>query len=178
MPNPSLERTREVFWFTLGAYALLTEEPSRSQLAGYDVAIANNHLKVVSSSDTSPPEQTGYKIGFRGALDSGAAKEVVERAFRQMILTTYATTTEFAKHKILQDVLAKEDWYSFARHYRNAIAHNGRWNITSTKGLPTTWRNITIEASFHSKPIDGFLGWFDGLQLCAVMINFVSQLEQ
>jgi hypothetical protein len=174
----SLYRTRDVFWFTLGAYALLTEEPSRSQLAGYDVSIANNHLQVVSSSDTSPPGQTGYKIGFRGAIDSGAAKEVVERAFRQMILTSYATTTEFVKHRHLQDALSREDWYPFARHYRNAIAHNGRWNIAAPKGLPTTWRNLTIEASFHNRSIDGFLGWFDGLQLCAVMIIFVSQFEQ
>jgi hypothetical protein len=37
-----LKSARDSFWFSLGAYALLTEEPSRSEISVYDIKVYEN----------------------------------------------------------------------------------------------------------------------------------------
>jgi hypothetical protein len=173
-----LNGTRDAFWFSLGAYALLTEEPSRSQLAAFSIQISELNTIYVSQGTASPSKGKGttYTIGFNAGLDRRSAQSVVEHSFRQMLLQSFETTKEYAKESGLK--LSGESWYEFARHYRNAVAHNGKWDIRAVngtvKGLPLTWKNKTVVASLHGTPIDGYLNWYEGLQLCAQMINFVS----
>jgi hypothetical protein len=167
-----LTGTRDAFWFSLGAYALLTEEPSRSQLATYNIQVSDLSTISVSQGGTPSTSGTSYTIGFNAGLDHSSAQRVVEYSFRQMLLQSFETTKEYAKFNSLK--LSGEPWYEFARHYRNAIAHDGKWDIRSDKGLPLIWRNKKVEIGMHGTAIDGYLNWFEGLQICAQMINFVS----
>ena len=167
-----LSGTRDAFWFSLGAYALLTEEPSRSQLASFNIQISELNTITVSQGAMPSSRGTTYRIGFNAGLDHESAKRVVEHSFRQMLLQSFETTKEYARASGLS--LFGEPWYEFARHYRNAVAHDGRWDIRNVTGLPLTWRNKTIVAALNGTRIDGYLNWFEGLQLCAQMINFVS----
>ena len=168
-----LSSAGDAFWFSLGAYALLTEEPSRSQLASFNIQISDLNTITVSQGVVPSSRGTTYRIGFNAGLDHSSARQVVEHSFRQMLLQSFEITKEYAKAGGLS--LSTAPWYKFARHYRNAVAHNGKWDIRNAGGLPFTWRNKTVSADLNGAPIDGYLNWFEGMQLCAQMINFVSQ---
>jgi hypothetical protein len=173
----ALQRTREAFWFTLGAYALLTADATRTQLSNYEISISNEQLSVAQRGEGKRHGDSGYTVAFGAALASGAAKSIVEQAFRQMILTTYELTIGFAKRHKLQSLITSEQWYGVARHYRNALAHSGRWHFTDNRGLPALWRSKVVDQTLRGQPVDGYLGWYDGLQMCAEMINFISKIE-
>jgi hypothetical protein len=98
---------------------------------------------------------------------------VVEKSFRQMIIDSNFVVQSYIRDNKID--ASNEPMVQFSRHYRNAIAHNGHWNFYSDKGLPITWRNRTIAMEMNKKPIDGFISWFEGLQLCAQINLFISQ---
>ena len=167
-----LKNSRDAFWFSLGAYALLTKEPAASQVAGYDISVTNTDV-LVGPRDAQDSYQLGmsYRIGFNSSLPREAALSVVQSTFLAMISDSYEACKAAAPAEI-----KNQDWYHFARHLRNAISHNGRWHFQNNAGLPATWRRMTIDQSMHGKEIGGFIGWFDGLQLGATMQLFVSGL--
>lgn len=167
-----LHGARDAFWFSSGAYALLTVEPSRSQLATFEIKVSESGALSVTKGTEPSKRETGYLIGFNAGLDQASARQVVEHSFRQMVLQSFEPTKDYAASNGLS--LVGEPWYEFARHYRNAVAHNGAWDIRSSRGLPLTWKNKTLVASMHGTPIDGYLNWYAGLQLCAQLINVVS----
>ncbi len=167
-----LKSSRDSFWFSLGAYALLTKEPAASQVAGYDISVTNNDL-LVRSRDAQVSNGTGmsYRIGFNSSLPENAALAVVQSTFYAMLSDSYEACKAAGPAK-----LRGQEWYHFARHVRNAISHNGRWHFKNGAGLPATWRRMTIDQSMQGHEIGGFIGWFDGLQLGATMQLFVSGL--
>ena len=165
---------RDAFWFSLGAYALLTQEPSRSQLSLFTIQVSElDTIAVGTGSLPLPSRGTSYTIGFNSALDTASARRVVEHTFRQMILQSFEVTKAYASSS--DPGVITEPWFQFARQYRNAVAHSGRWDIRSRNGLPLVWRRKTVSFELHGSSIDGYLTWYEGLQLCAQMINFVSQ---
>lgn len=167
-----LHAARDTFWFGAGAYALLTEEPSRSQLAALTIQISELSTIVVSQGPRPESLGTTYTVGFNAGLDTASAHRVVEYSFRQMLLQSFETTKEYVQTNGLE--VSGEPWYEFARHYRNAIAHDGKWDIRGGTNMPLTWKNKVVTTSLHGASIDGYINWYEGLQLCAQMINFVS----
>ena len=167
-----LEAAREGFWFSSGAYGLLTVEPSRSQLATLQIQILEVGTVSVTEAGSQPTRGTGYQIGFNAGLSESSARQVVEYSFRQMILQSFEITKEYVSSNGLS--VAGEHWYEFARHYRNAVAHDGHWEIRGDSGLPLTWKNKTLDVGMNGSSVDGYLSWYEGLQLCAQLINFVS----
>jgi hypothetical protein len=167
-----LKSARDSFWFSLGAYALLTREPAASQVAGYDISVTNSDL-LVGPRDAQDSGHLGmsYRIGFNSSLPNTAALAVVQSTFYAMLSDSYEACKAAAPVGIKD-----QDWYHFSRHLRNAISHNGRWHFQNNASLPATWRRMTVESSMHGHEIDGFIGWFDGLQLGATMQLFVSGL--
>lgn len=164
-----LNALRQSFCFSLGAYALLTQEPARSQVSGYDVCVTNNTLAVVSTGASHTADSNmSYRIAFNSSLPEDAALSVVRSSFYAMLSGSFEAVKGW--HQVKQ-----QDWYQFARHLRNAISHDGRFHFTNGSGLPVTWRNLLIEQTMQGAPIENFLGWFDGLQLNSVMNLFVSQ---
>ena len=167
-----LKRARDSFWFSLGAYALLTKEPARSEIINYRVSINNQEL-LVESKDSSLVQSVGtsYRIEFNSSISEESALAVVQRTFYAMLSDSYDAAKTASETQ-----LKSQDWYHLARHLRNAIAHNGRWHFLNSAGLPCIWRHLSIESSMQGQPIDGFIGWYDGLQLGAVMQSFVNGL--
>src|SRR5690606_23114859 len=167
-----LKSSRDSFWFSLGAYALLTKEPAASLVAGYDISVTNNDLLVgPRDAQDLPRRGMSYRIGFNSSLSKNSALAVVQSTFYAMLSDSYEAC------KAADPIRVKDqDWYHFARHLRNAISHNGRWHFQNSAGLPATWRRMTVDQSMHGTEITGFIGWFDGLQLGATMQLFVSGL--
>ncbi|MDW7772957.1 MAG: hypothetical protein SCH71_08710 [Desulfobulbaceae bacterium] len=168
-----LKVARDGFWFSLGAYALLTKEPVKSELRKYDIRVYENGDIVVSEGDVNERPGTNYTIGFNGGLSGSAARGVVDNSFKQMIIDSNHAIHAYAKSNKID--VSESSAIQFIRHYRNAIAHNGRWDLRSPKGLPLTWRNRTLTIDMNDQSIDGFLTWFEGLQLCAQLNIFVSE---
>ena len=166
-----LKRTRDSFWFSLGAYALLTKEPAKSQVAGYSIVVTNNDLTVEPKGATTQHGGISYRIEFNSSITQDSALSVVQQTFYSMLTDSYEATKSAAP-----ELHKTQDWYHFARHLRNAISHNGRWHFQNSVGLPTQWRHLAIDSSMHGQPVEGFIGWYDGLQLGAVMQLFVNGL--
>lgn len=164
---------RDGFWFSLGAYALLTKEPVKSELIRYDIKIYEDGDLAVSEDDVNQRRGTNYTIGFNSGLSDNAARSVVDNSFKQMIIDSNHVVRAYAKANNLD--VSELPAIQFIRHYRNAIGHNGRWRIDSPKGFPLTWRNRTITFDMNGQSIDGFLTWFEGLQLCAGLNILVSE---
>lgn len=150
-----LKSARDTFFFSLGAYALLTQEPSRSELPKYKIKVNDQGFVDITIKDQEHFSLgTTYKFGFNEGLDTKSAGRVVEYSFRQMILESYEAVDDFAKANGKN--LEQEIWYWFSRHYRNGVGHNGRWDIRHPQHMPVEWRNKKIEAHMHNQPIDGF----------------------
>ncbi|WP_143507352.1 hypothetical protein [Pseudomonas sediminis] len=168
-----LKAARDGFWFSLGAYALLTKEPAKSELSRYNINIYEDGEIVVSEDKLNERRGTNYTIGFNGALSNSAARGVVDNSFKQMIIDSNHAIRAYAKFNKID--ISESSSIQFIRHYRNAIAHNGLWDLRSPKGLPLTWRNRTLTIEMNNQPIEGFLTWFEGLQLCAQLNIFVTE---
>lgn len=172
----SLKKARDAFWFSLGGYALLTQEPARSIVSSYEIDVLNDNINVRAKGVKDEDRRgTRYTIGFGAALDISSVKGVLERTMRFMLVESFEVTLKYAKHNHLMDDLRSREWYEFSRHLRNAYAHGGRWDLLKRQRLPATWRRLTIDVSMHDQPVvDGFIGWFDALQLGSSMSLFVA----
>lgn len=168
-----LKKARDSFWFSLGAYALLTKEPAMSEISKYDISIYEGGEINVSEIGSEEPFRTGYTIGFNAGLGDLAARYVVDNSFRQMIIDSNHAVRAYVKLNSADVVDLPE--VKFIRHYRNAIAHNGQWNFDSAKDLPLTWRNRTLTMDMNHQSIEGYLNWFEGLQLCSQLNIFITQ---
>lgn len=169
---------RDAFWFSLGAYALATNEPTKNYLNKQRIKIYDYSSDIhVFAENTEPPSSTmAYEIGFAGTMANGSAKSFVRQTFLYMIQETFESAQKYAKATNQESAYKKEEWHAFARHLRNAIAHNGTWNITGNPtDLPTTFRNKTIDISMNHSELGDFIGWFYGAQLCASISLWVSQ---
>jgi len=168
-----LKIARDGFLFSLGAYALLTKEPASSELSRYGIKVCEDGNIVVSENEQSHHRGTSYTICFNDGLSESAAKSVVDASFKKMIIDSNHV---IQKHKKENNInISEPTAFRFIRHYRNAIAHNGRWSLHSAKDLPITWRNRTLTFDMNNQSIDGFLTWFEGLQLCAQLILYLDQ---
>lgn len=164
-----LNTLRQSFCFSLGAYALLTQEPASSQLAAYEVAVTNNTLTVLGKGSAHTPDSNmSYRIAFNSSLPASAALAVVRSSFNAMLSGSFEAVKHWPHAR-------EQEWFHFSRHIRNAAAHNGRFRFDNSSGLPASWRNMTIEESMEDASLEEFLGWFNGLQLNAVMNLFVDQ---
>ena len=169
---------RSAFVFSLGAYALATKSPTKEYLSQYKVKLSDDKILVLNEADLleqSEQSWLSYEIAFNGALDDGSARLFINQNFLYMILETFEAAKKYAESENLWGDFKNQDFYSFSRHLRNAIGHNGVWTINSSvKDLPTTFRNKTIDLSLNGKSIDGFIDWVYGLQLCAAISVWVS----
>ena len=167
-----LKAARDGFWFSLGAYALSTKEPAKYELSRYGIKIYEDGNIIVSENEPSHPRGNNYTIGFNDGLSESAAKGVVDASFKRMIIDSNHTIRKFAKENNVD--LSESTAFQFIRHYRNAIAHDARWDLRSPKNLPIAWRNRILTFDMNNQPIDGFITWFEGLQLCAQLNLLVS----
>lgn len=164
----TLNGLRQSFCFSLGAYALLTQEPASSQVAGYEVCVTNNTLTVLGKGASHAPDSNmSYRIAFNSTLPEAAALAVVRSSFNTMLSGSFEAIKHWPQAK-------EQEWYHFARHVRNAASHNGRFHFSNNSGLPARWRNMVIDNSMQGESLEAFLGWFNGLQLNAIMNLFVD----
>lgn len=171
-----LKFVRDSFWFSVGAYGLATEEPTSSFIKQHRFKVSGNNIFVLAEGEEAPSNWLSYEIGFSGALDSGSAEMFVRQTFLYMILETFEAAKKYANFCGAFDDFKKQDWYSFTRHLRNAIGHNGVWNIRGNPDdLPTTFRNKTIDVNLNGQELGCFIDWVYGLQLCASISFWVSQ---
>lgn len=75
----------------------------------------------------------------------------------------------------------REKIFKFTKHLRNGAAHNNKFNFDkkAISELPITWRNKTIEKSFHlKKEVFGeFLGYADLILLVSDFSNIIKSYE-
>jgi len=160
-----LKQSRDSFIFSLGAYALLTKEPAASLISEYSISATNIDLSVnAAHEDFKPAQGVSYRFEFGRSIPQSAAMAVVQNSFYSMLSDSFEACKAASPEKIKD-----EEWYSLARHLRNAISHNGRWHFLSPNGFPVGWRSLKVDYAMQGKSIDGFVGWYDGLQLNAVM---------
>lgn len=108
----------------------------------YDIKVYEDGDIVVSEDDFNQRHGTNYTIGFNSALSDSAAKGVIGNFFKQMIIDSNHVIRAYAQASDFD--VSKSPESQFVRHYRNAIAHNGRWDLHSLKDFPLTWRNQTV----------------------------------
>lgn len=169
----ALKAARDGFSFSLGAYALLTKEPVRAKLRGYEIKVYEDGDFVVSEDSLAGRRGSSYTIGFNSALSRSAARGVVDNSLMRMIIDSNHAIRAYAKANNLD--VSQCSAVQFIRLYRNAIAHNGRWDLRCPEDLPLTWRNRTVTIAMNNQSIEGFLTWFEGLQLCAQLNILVSE---
>lgn len=164
-----LQEVRDIFTSSLGAYALLTEEPSKSQLSEFNIKFDDGGRLTVSRDAIPATPGISYNIGFNYGMDVDSAKAVVEHTFRYMVLQSFEITKKYAP-------LTSKDqpWYNFAFNYRNAISHDGHWKLTNKTMVPATWRRYTVDLHLDGQSIDDYFSWYHGMQLCGEMALFVE----
>jgi len=171
-----LMKLREIFDLSVGAYALLTEEPARSELSKYTVRY--NDLGAFQATKTDPMP-VGWaltcQIQFRDTDYSQAAQALVERSKRQAIIESFALIREHSRNTPAWTEMSQEPWFHFTMFYRNAVAHNGRWQFSARDKarLPITFMNIRLDESMDGESIDGILNLWKARQLLAKMERFV-----
>ncbi len=170
-----IDYVRNAFWFSLGAYALATQSPTKDYLEQFRVNLSGDNIHVLKESEQANDHWLSYEVAFNHSLDDGSAKLFVNQTFQYMILETFEAAKKYAEINALLKDFQNQDFYSFSRHLRNAIGHNGVWTINlNVKDLPATFRNKTIDLSLNGSSIDGFVDWVYGLQLCAAISVWVS----
>jgi hypothetical protein len=170
-----LKFVRDSFWFSLGAYGLATKEPTSSFINQHRLIVFGDKIHVLVEGEKAPKGWLSYEVGFSAALDDGSAEAFVRQTFLYMILETFESAKKYAGHSGKVEDFKRQDWYPFARHLRNAIGHNGVWDIRGNPDdLPTKFRNKTIDKSLNGKKLNGFCDWVYGLQLCASIRSWVG----
>lgn len=171
-----LMRLRDIFDLSVGAYALLTEEPARSELSKYTVRYNDAGDFQATKTDPVP---TGWaltcQVQFHDVDYRNAAQALVERSKRQAVIESFDLIRGYAEDTPAWEEMKHEPLFYFTMFYRNAVAHNGRWKFSKRdkEKLPITFMNITIDESMEGKPIDGFLNLWKARQLLAKMERFV-----
>jgi hypothetical protein len=170
-----LLKLREIFDVSVGAYALLTEEPARSELSKYTVRYNDAGNFQATKTEPRPPGWAlTFEVRFRDTDYREAAQALVERAQRQTIIESLDLVRGYAKGTTAWDELDQELLFQFALLYRNAVAHNGQWDLSKHREkLPLTFMNLTIDASMEGRSINGFLNLWKARQLLAKMELFV-----
>ncbi len=177
-----LESVRKGVWFSLGAYAVLSEPESAQSLLNYSIDVSNEKLevKIRSENHTFPEQKMSQEISFEKVLENNSARKIVDIAIMHMISKSFDAIQELKeKNKVELDQEALV-WYEFARHIRNAFSHNFRWYfnkkaVKSLKEQPIIWRSMEINAAMNNQPIGKFIGDFDALQLNSLMLNYLSK---
>jgi predicted DNA-binding protein (MmcQ/YjbR family) len=168
-----LNAAREAFWFSLAAYALLTQDPARSAISGFSVKVDDHDFRVIRrESEELTPGRHSYRVNFIEDVSEPAAREVVHKAFEKMITDSFELVRAYAKSHDLEKEMRGQSWYRFARIYRNALSHDKTWPLDNKD--PVRWRNLIVNIDMEGQPVRGFLSWMKGLQLGAEMTNFVA----
>ncbi|MCW8127695.1 hypothetical protein [Microbulbifer halophilus] len=137
--------------------------------------ISENEIFILKEGEDHPKSWLSYNVQFSDSLNDGTAKTFVRKTFLFMLLETFESAQKYANKSGKFSEFASQEWYPFARHLRNAIGHNGVWDIRGNpKDFPTTFRNKTIDASLNGRDLGDFVGWVYGLQLCASVSSWVS----
>lgn len=172
-----LTRIRQVFDVSVGAYALMTTEPARSELSKYTIRYDENGRFEASAS---PLSSDGWgmscSIQFQDADYQPAASDLVERATRHAIVESMDVLQRFTRNTPAWEELEREPWFYFARLYRHAAAHDGSWQFTSVlrAQLPAQFMNRAVDEGMEGQSIEGFLDLFRARQLLATMQLFAQ----
>lgn len=170
-----IKYVRDAFWFSLGAYGLATKKPTSDFIMRHRVRVSEGSIYVLAEGEKAPKGWLSYEIGFSGAIGGGAAETFVRQTFLYMILETFESSKKYAISSNNLHSFKQQEWYAFARHLRNAIGHNGVWEIRGNPAdLPTTFRNKTVDISLNGSDLGNFIDWVYGLQLCASISGWVN----
>lgn len=171
-----LNYVRDTFYFSLGGYGLATNDLTKDSLCDYCIKVDDSNVYVFKKEEVPPKgEPLSQQISFSQSLETGHALQFVRQTFLYMIQDTFESAKSYANQSGKFQDFKAQPWYSFARHLRNAIGHNGTWNIQDTSDLPTTFRNKTITSEMNGQALGDFVGWFYGLQLCSNIITWVNK---
>ncbi|MBI1777738.1 MAG: hypothetical protein HYR63_20555 [Proteobacteria bacterium] len=163
--------------------ALLASQLLRSQ---------NNSQGTVSA--TARGSQTGFGSHWISGAELAAKLDSEERdgLWSEFTLVQLHALIQFPL-EVLEDycedakqlaALAATDWYRFAKHIRNAVAHNrrfhfGRNNEGRFKHLPASWEGQEITEDMQGKPLTFEHLWHqNGYRLFVAMRAFLESLPE
>lgn len=175
--NQAMERlptARDAFHYSAAGYALLTAPETGPDIARHRIHITESGFTITQGDAPPGPTRNGYRITFSAAVHAGLARSTMDAAYARMFSESVAATADYAAAKNEFNNLRDQDWFAFAMHLRNAFSHNNAWNFGSKSKLPVRWRSFTIDAAMAGLPLNDFLPWYHGLQLCAQMILYVE----
>ena len=136
----------------------------------------------VQPKDTPIERKVGasYSISFEDLLSNDSCKNIIDISIYSMVCKSFESIKEFIHSKNIKLNAEEQTWYQFARHIRNAFSHNFKWSFSNQvlKELnksPVCWKKRKITGSMHGEDIEGFLSYFDALQLNTTMILFLEQ---
>lgn len=175
--NQAMERlliARDAFHYSAAGYALLTSPETGPEIARHRIHITESGFTITQDDASPGPAGNGYRIRFNAAVQAGLARSTMDAAYARMLSESVAATGDYATAKNEFTQLRDQDWFAFAMHLRNAFSHNNIWNFGKRSKLPVRWRNFTIDAAMAGLPLNDFLPWYHGLQLCAQMILYVE----
>lgn len=177
--NRAMERlltARDAFHYSAAGYALLTSPDTGPKISQYRIHITESGFSISPNDAQVEFRGNGYQVSFGAAVKAGLARSTIDAAYARMISESVGATADYAAEKAEFENLRDQDWFAFAIQLRNAFSHNNSWNFDKrTKNrLPIQWRRFSIEAKMHGLPLNDFLPWYQGLQLCAQMILYVE----
>lgn len=168
-----LNLVRETFYYAAVAYAALRSGELAGFLSQYELAVHEKGVEAVKDGERRAG--ISYRISFDALGGQLEANSLIEKMFEKMISDSVDSTRQYARTVNEIELLHREDWFAMAVHLRNAFSHNGKWSFDNKKyTFPVKWRRFTLERELEGQSASGFLPIYDGMQLCAQMINYVS----
>lgn len=166
-----LKLSRETFRCSAAAYALLTSESSGKELERYKAVFHETGFSVQLTDESAP---AGISLSW--SFHKPAARAMMDTIYAKMISESVEATRDYASSVSDAELkgLNSQPWFLIAIHLRNAFSHNNRWEFKIKDVFPVKWRSFEITRQMEGHPAAEFLPWFQGTQLCAQMINYVS----
>lgn len=173
LARSALELARQRFFVAGAAFALLTDTASQDVIVGYSFYLSEAGFQMLRKGMERPNGNSRtITFGRRAAEDE--ARSLLELAFQKLISDSVEAVKAFASHKGEWPALQNEQWFRFAIHLRNAFSHNGHWDLRNPRVLPVKWKRYVIESGMHGQSARDFITLYDGTELQAQMILYVT----
>ncbi|HDS1016332.1 hypothetical protein JAK62_00315 [Stenotrophomonas maltophilia] len=171
--HANLQHARTRFFVAGAAYALLTGSSSGKLILEHEIVFSEAGF-FVNLKGAEKPAGNARIVSFNRATEKDEAAALLQLAFQKVLSDSVDTVRAYARHIGEWESLKKEHWFAFAHHLRNAFSHNGRWHFERHAVVPVQWRRYSIDRSMQGESASAFLSHYDGTELMAQMILYVS----
>lgn len=100
---------------------------------------------------------------------------LLERSTWLAIVESFDIVRAFSYGRPAWNELKREPWYDVTRLYRNAVAHDGNWQLKESdlQNMPIRLMGLALEPLMVGKTITGFFNLYKAKQLLSKMSLFV-----